>query len=131
MNDVRWSDTELRKFVEDESHFSWFSDVSERDDDRARFRTELRERVAPRVQASLLARVGVVTDPEGIAAVALDLSLELCCKDDARRWLLVSTEPWDYLIDWMTLEIVKSYRATAGKKRPSDKVLKEIERANQ
>jgi hypothetical protein len=131
MNDVRWSDAELRTFVEAESHFSWFSDVSERDEDRARFRTELRERVAPRAQASLLARVGVVTDPEGIAAVALDLSLELCCKDDARRWLLVSTEPWDYLIEWITHEIVKSYRATAGKKRPSDKILKEIERANQ
>jgi hypothetical protein len=131
MNDVRWSDAELRKFVEAESHFSWFSDVSERDEDRARFRTELRDRVAPMAQASLLARVGVVTDPEGIAAVALDLALELCCKDDARRWLLVSTEPWDYLTEWITLEIVKSYKATAGKKRPSDKVLKEIERANQ
>jgi hypothetical protein len=43
----------------------------------------------------------------------------------------VSTEPWDYLTEWITLEIVKSYKATAGRKRPSDKILKEIERANQ
>jgi hypothetical protein len=131
MNDVRWSDSDLRKFVEAESLLSWFSDSEEREDDRTRFRSQARDRLVPTVQAALLQRVGVVTDPEGITAVALDLALELCCKDDARRWLLVSTEPWDYLSEWIVLEIVKSYRATAGKKRPSDKILKDIERANQ
>lgn len=131
MNDVRWSDAELRKFVESESHVSWFSDASERDEDRARFRAEVRARVVSRAQERLLERVGVVTDPEGITAVAVEVTLELCCKDDARRWLLVSTQPWDYLTDWITREIVKSYRATAGKNRPSSKTLKDIERANQ
>jgi hypothetical protein len=131
MNDVRWSDSELRKFVEAESHYSWFSDASDREEDRARFREEVKSRVVAAVQAGLLERVGVVTDPEGIAAVAVDLTLELCCKDDARRWLLVSTEPWDYLTGWITREIVKSYKATAGRKRPTDEILKEIERANQ
>jgi hypothetical protein len=131
MNDVRWSDAELRKFVEAESHVTWFSDSSDREDDRAQFRVEARARIAPAVQVALLERVGVVTDPEGITAVAVDLALELCCADDARRWLLVSTEPWDYLTEWIALEIVKCYKATAGKKRPSDKLFKEIERANQ
>ena len=131
MNDVRWSDAELREFIEAESHVSWFSDVSDRDDVRTRFREEARAQIAPVVQARLLERVGVLTDPEGVAAVTLDLTLELCCKDDARRWLLVSTEPWEYLADWITSEIVGSYKATVGKKRPSDKILKEIERANQ
>jgi len=131
MNEVHWSDSELRKFVEAESHYSWFSDVSDREDDRSRFREEVRSRIVASAQIGLLERVGVVTDPEGIAAVAVDLTLELCCKDDTRRWLLVSTEPWDYLTEWITLEIVKSYKATAGRKRPSDKILKEIERANQ
>ena len=130
MNDVRWSDAELRNFVNAESHVSWFSDATEREDERARFRSEARTRIAPAVQAGMISRVGVVTDPEGIALVATDLALELCCRDDARRWLLVSTEPWNYLIEWITLEVVKSYKATAGKKRPSDKLLREIERAN-
>ena len=131
MNDVRWTDSELRAFVEAESHFSFWSDASEREDDRNRFRAEARARIVPSVQSRLIERVGVVTDPDGITMVALDLALELCCEDDARRWLLVSTEPWDFLTAWIIREIVKSYKATAGKKRPSDKLLKEIERANQ
>jgi hypothetical protein len=131
MNDVRWSDAELRKFVDDESHVTWFSDATDREDARARFRVEARARIAPAVQAMILSRVGVLTDPEGITLVATDLALDLCCEDDVRRWLMVSTQPWDFLIGWIAREIGKSYRATAGKKRPNDALLKEIERANQ
>ena len=63
MNEVHWSDSELRKFVEAESHYSWFSDVSDREDDRARFREEVRSRIVASAQIGLLERVGVVTDP--------------------------------------------------------------------
>ncbi len=131
MNDVRWSDADLRSFVEVESRLNWWSDASDREEERARFRVEAAHQIVPRIQAGLMERVGIPTAAEGIAAVALDLVLELSCEDEVRRWLLVSTEPWVYLASWMTREIVKSYKATVGKKRPSDKVLKEIERANQ
>ena len=131
MNDVRWSDSELRKYIDAEAALEWYSDASEREHDRLRFRSELRARLVPIVQARTLELVGTVTDPEGLTTVCFDLVDDLRYKTQVRRWLLVCAEPWAYLAEWLASELEKTYKATIGKKRPSDKLLKEIERANQ
>lgn len=131
MDDVRWSDLQLRKYIETEAALGYFDDKAEREVVRTRFRAELRARLVPVVQARLLRSIGVVTDPEGLTMVCYDLVDDLGYKPQIRRWVLVCSEPWSYLAEWITEEIGKSYKATAGRKRPSDKVLKEIERANQ
>ena len=131
MNDVRWSDSALRKYIDDESALSWFSDESDRETDRAAFRRELRAALVPEVQAALLQSIGVVTNPEGLTLVCADLVDDLRYRAAVRRWILICDEPWKYLATWISGEIEKTYRVTAGKKRPSDKILKEIERANQ
>ena len=63
--------------------------------------------------------------------VCYDLVDDLRYKPHPRRWLLACDEPWRFLADWVTEELGKTYRLTAGRKRPSAKALKEIERANQ
>jgi hypothetical protein len=131
MDAVRWSDSKLRKYLETEAGLGWFSDKSEREFERNQFRVEIRAVLVPVVQARLLELVGVVTDPEGLAMVCYDLADDLGYRHPIRRWVMVCTEPWAFLAEWMSEEIVKSYKATAGKKRPDAKVLKEIERANQ
>ena len=131
MNDVRWSDSELRKYIDDEANVHWFDDQSAREDERKRFREELRVALVPIVQAKLLEKVGTVTDPQGLTLVCADLVDDLNYKHAVRRWLLVCTEPWVYLADWIVSELERTYKLTAGKKRPSSKSLKEIERANQ
>jgi hypothetical protein len=131
MNDVRWSDSALRKYIDVEAALSWFSDDSDREADRIAFRRELRAALVPVIQASLLQRIGTVTNPEGLTLVCADLVDDLRYRAAVRRWILICDEPWKYLADWIAGGIEKTYRATAGKKRPSDKVLKDIERANQ
>jgi hypothetical protein len=131
MNDVRWSDSQLRKYIDAEANLGWFSDGSEREVERNEFRRELRAVIVPEVQAALLQTVGVVTNPEGLTLVCADLVDDLRFRTTVRRWILVCDEPWKYLAFWAATEIEKVYKATAGRKRPSDKVLKDIERANQ
>jgi hypothetical protein len=131
MNDVRWSDSQLRKYIDAEANLGWFSDGSEREVERNEFRRELRAVIVPVVQAALLQTVGIVTNPEGLTLVCADLVDDLRFRTTVRRWMLVCDEPWKYLALLATTEIEKVYKATAGRKRPGDKVLKGIERANQ
>jgi hypothetical protein len=131
MDSINWSDNQLRNYVMRESYVAWPRGQLELGTLREQFLAQARLRIAPAVQAKLLARFGALTDPEGIAMVSIDLAQDLCGRDDARRWLLVSTEPWDSLIEWIAREIVKSQRSMAGKARPSDEAIKEIENATQ
>ncbi len=123
MNEVRWSDAALRKYIEEESHVSWFSDASDREAPRAQFRAQVRARVTPVVQARLLEKVGAVTDAEGITMVVVELAEELCCEDDARRWMLVCDAPWEYLTRWCVRRISRAYRSSVGKPAPTPKAL--------
>jgi hypothetical protein len=131
MNDVRWSESELRKYIDAEANLHWFDDQSERTSERARFRSEVRAVLVPVVQAALLERVGTVTDPEGLTMVCADLIDDLNYRHAVRRWTLVCADPWKYLAEWLVSEIERTYKVTAGRKRPSGKTLKEIERASQ
>jgi hypothetical protein len=131
MNDVRWSDSELRKYILSETHYEYEYDTALTNAARDRFRAEAAVRVVPGVQARLLEEIGTVTDPNGIALVARELLIGICCDTAKRRWLLVSPEPWSYIEGWVAREITKAYKATAGADHPSRKSLKEIERANQ
>lgn len=131
MNDVRWSDSELRKYIDDEANLGWFSDASDREAERVAFRREVRVVLVPVVQGAVLKTIGVVTNPEGLTLVCADLVDDLRYRAAVRRWVLICDEPWAYLASWLGTEIEKAYKATAGKNRPSDKVLKDIERANQ
>ncbi len=131
MNDVRWSDARLRKYLEDEGNLGWLDDGASREAERDAFRQEIRAAIVPIVQAKLLERIGALTDPEGLAIIVSELVTNLNWRGWLRIWLTVSTDPWTFLADWSTDEIAKAYRGTAGKKRPSKKTLQEIERANQ
>jgi hypothetical protein len=131
MDNIQWSDSRLRNYIEAEAGLSWFSDESERETERQAFRRELRRVLVPVVQSRLLEAIGVVIDPEGLTMVCFDLVDDLRYRALVRRWVLVCTEPWSYLAGWTSDEVVRSYKATAGRKRPSAKVLKEIARANQ
>ena len=62
---------------------------------------------------------------------AVELTLDLRYRDSVRHWLLICAEPWEYLIGWLTDELVKSYRATVGKSKSAERALKGIEKANQ
>lgn len=131
MDNVQWSDSQLRNYIDAEAGLSWFSDETWREGERKAFRRVLRASLVPIVQSRLLETIGVVTDPEGLTMVCYDLVDDLRSRTQTRRWVMVCSEPWAYLAEWISEEIVKTYKATAGKKRPSGKVLKEIERANQ
>ena len=131
MDAVHWSDSQLRNYIEAEASLGFFDDKSDREIARAKFRVELRSIVVPVVQARLLETIGVLVDPEGLTMVCYDLVDDLGYKHQIRRWVLVTPSRWAYLAEWIGEEVVKSYKLTAGRKRPNGKVLKEIERANQ
>jgi hypothetical protein len=130
MNDVGWSDKELRSYILSETHYEYEFDKTMITVARERFRVEALARLVPAVQANVLGQVGALTDPEGLALVARELMIGICCDQQKRRWLMVSTQPWSYLESWLTREVVRAYRSTVGRDRSSGKPLKEIERAN-
>lgn len=130
MDENRWSDTALREYVRRVHNHNWFDDSvgDDREVENERFRREVRSRIVGAVQASLLERIGTLSDPEGIALVAEEL-VDDCCREDERRWLLVSPEPWAYLADWVSTELVRSYRNAAGARKKDGKAVKRLERS--
>ena len=130
MDENRWSDNSLREYVRRVHNHNWFSESA--DDDREveneRFRREVRLRIVGAVQARLLERVGTLSDPEGIALVAEEL-VDDYCREDERRWLLVSPEPWTYLADWVAAELVRSYKNAAGARKKDGKAVRRLERS--
>lgn len=126
MTENLWSATDLRRFVR-AVEVAWCGeDVA--DDVRAAFRAQVQARVAPVVQARLLASVGAVVDAEGVAVVADSLVDDGCC-DDERRWLLVSPDPWAYLADWTASAVARAYRRADGTPRARAKELRRLEKS--
>ena len=129
MDENRWSDRSLREFIRRISSHAWWCDTSEseRDAEHERFRREVMARIVPAVQSRLLEKVGTLTDPEGISMVASEL-IDDGCRDDERRWLLVSPEPWDYLAAWVASDLTKAYKGASGARPTDSKALKRLEK---
>ena len=127
--DNRWSDTQLRDYVRRAHSFvSWIGATDDgREAANERFRLEVRERVVPAIQTLLLERVGTLADPEGISVVAEELIGDFG-RDDERRWLMVSPEPWKYLTAWVASDLVKSYKGARGARSNDSKALRRIEK---
>jgi hypothetical protein len=129
MDKARWSDKQLRDFVRRAHSHSWWEDStdSDREAEHENFRNEVRRRIVAGVQSRLLEKVGSLTDPDGIAAIADDLVGD-CGREDERRWLIVSPAPWDYLTAWVASELVRAYKSAAGAKPKSSKGLKRLDK---
>lgn len=113
MDDSLWSDDEFRSFFT--SLRTDCCNPAPDDDARTRFLHQARLRVAPEVQRRLLADVGATTDPDGIARVAYEV-LDDEAWSRRRSWLLVTTEPWALVVDLVTREIRRSYRASTRRR---------------
>jgi len=113
MDDSLWSDDEFRSFFT--SLRTDCCSPALDDDARARFLRQARLRVAPEVQRRLLADVGATTDADGIARVAYEV-LDDEAWSRRRSWLLVTTEPWALVVDLVTREIRRSYRASTKRR---------------
>lgn len=109
MDTSLWSDDRFRSFFAAlrGDFFGSDSDAFERDE----FLIQARLRVAPAVQQTLLADIGVTSDAAGIAQVALDV-LDEQSWGKRRSWLLVTTDPWSMLAVLVHREIRSSYRAS-------------------
>jgi len=70
MSSERWSDRDLRAFVVRAPRLSW-GDSELADVERRAFRAQLVAIAAPGIQARVLAEIGALTSPEGLAV--------LCC----------------------------------------------------
>ncbi|MES2094127.1 MAG: hypothetical protein V4531_09990 [Actinomycetota bacterium] len=128
MSTTRWTDRELREFVlgaprrgEGEAVLA---DVT-----RARFIEELTIRVVPVVQKAVLATVGVSTSAEGVAAFACEL-VENSRWDSRRDWLLMCSSPWEFLAEWIALDVAKSHRSVARRSKKDARVLEGIAAAS-
>lgn len=129
MDENRWSDRQLREFIRRISSHAWWCETpdTERDAEHERFRREVRARIVPTVQSRLLQKVGTLTDPEGISMVADEL-IDDGCRDDERRWLMVSPEPWDYLAAWVASDLAKAYKGASGARPTDSKALRRLEK---
>ncbi|MGC5167672.1 hypothetical protein [Luteimicrobium sp. DT211] len=126
MEEQHWDAATLRELVR-RVDTSWRGeDVP--DDERAAFRRQVRARVAPVVQRRLLESVGSLVDADGIAIVA-DALLDDGCSEDEHRWLLVCTDPWAYLADWLVAVVGRTYRRADGTPRSRAKELRRLEKA--
>jgi hypothetical protein len=128
----RWSDKQLRDYVRRAHSYSCWdsSGDDEREVAHERFRHEVRQRIVPGVQALLLSTVGSLADPEGISVVTEEL-IDDYGREDERRWLMVSPEPWNYLTAWVASDLVKSYRGARGARSNDSKALKRIEKQSE
>jgi hypothetical protein len=128
MSSAHWSDRDLRAFVQAAPRLEW-GDAELADLERRNFAAQLLDRVIPTVRERVLARVGVATAPEGIAIYACEL-LEEARYERRRNWLLLCVDPWRYLTDWLTTEVVNECRATAKARRKDAAVLEGIAAAS-
>ena len=110
-----WSDEQLRSFINSVRDRSYGSEAEA--EDRATFMRQAEVRIVPAVRSRVLAEVGAVTSPDGVASVAYDVLTDEAWSK-RRSWLMVTTEPWALLVDAVTREICSSYRASS---RKSDK----------
>lgn len=124
-----WSNDELRRFLIALRSGGIFDSGRDVDDEqRQRFRAQAAARIVPEVERRVLADVGALIDPRGIAVVALEV-LEEENYGAKRTWLMVTEDPWGFLTDLVTREVIRSYRA-AVRRRGDDKVLKGIATAS-
>ena len=113
MSGNSWSDSDLRAYIAAATGFFWLG--TEADVERARFRAQV-TRIVPGIQKRVLAEVGATTSADGIAFFA---SEEVEHGRAAKRaWLLVSSEPWEYLEQWIGDVVIRAYRAAV---QPKDK----------
>lgn len=106
MTESLWSDQRFREFLTilGGGMFAPPIDDAERD----AFLLQARRRLGSEVRRRLLAETGAVVDPHGVALAALDLLGE-CAYDRRRTWLLATSDPWRFLIDLVTRELVTAY----------------------
>lgn len=123
MSGNSWSDSDLREYIAAASGFFWLG--TEADVERARFRAQV-TRVIPGIQKRVLGEVGATTSADGIAFFASE-EVERA-RPAKRAWLLVSSEPWEYLEQWIGDVVVRAYRAAVTSK--DKKALKGIEAAS-
>ncbi|MDQ4215091.1 hypothetical protein [Microbacterium capsulatum] len=129
MPERAWSNDQLRTFLIALRSGGIFDAGRDVDDaDRVHFRREAANRIVPEVVRRVLADVGAVIDPRGVAAVALEI-LEEEAYGAKHTWLMVTEDPWSYLTDLVAHEITRSYRS-AVRRRSDDKVLSGIESAS-
>jgi len=128
MPSERWSDRDLRAFVVRAPRLSW-GDSELADVERRAFRAQLVAIAAPGIQARVLAEIGALTSPEGLAVLCCEM-LEDYVDARKRDWLLVCAEPWAYLEQWVAESVVKNYRATIRRREKDAKVLEGIAAAS-
>jgi hypothetical protein len=128
MSSAHWSDRDLRAFVQLAPRLEW-GDAELADLERRNFCAQLLVRVVPTVRERVLASVGIVTAPEGIALFACEL-IEDGRYDRRRDALLLSTDPWLQLTDWLSLEVLRSCRATMKARKKDAAALEGIAAAS-
>lgn len=128
MSSAHWSDRDLRAFVQNAPRLEW-GDAELADLERRNFCAQVMERVVPTVRERVLASVGIVTAPEGIALYACEL-IEDGRYDRRRDALLLSVDPWFQLTDWLSVEVLKSSRATVKARKKDAAVLEGIAAAS-
>lgn len=121
-----WSNEELRNFLSSLRACDPFGSGSEVDEDaRERFRDQALRRVSPEVERRLLADIGAVLDPRGIASVALEV-IEDHAWGARHTWMMVTADPWEHLTELVVREIRRAYRR-AVQSRGDAKKLKGID----
>ncbi|WP_309129749.1 hypothetical protein [Microbacterium sp.] len=108
MPEIDWTNDELRAFLTALRNAGIFG-IGEEDLDREGFRRQALRRIVPGVQRRVLAQVGAVVDPLGVAAVALEVVNDTAWEPE-HTWLMVTKDPWRYLADVVSNEIRRAYR---------------------
>ncbi|MEJ1089057.1 hypothetical protein WDU99_12110 [Microbacterium sp. Mu-80] len=127
MPETDWTNDELRTFLTALRAGGIFN-VGEENLDRDGFRRQALRRIVPEVQRGVLAEVGAVVDPRGVAAVALEVVKDTAW-DPEHTWLMVTEDPWGYLADVVSAEIRRAYRK-AVRSAGDGKALKGIAEAS-
>ena len=127
MAESLWSDAQLRTFLSSIRAGGIFgSDVDETE--RAEFLRQATVRVVPDVQRRMLAEVGATVDTQGVAIVAFEV-LEEARWSKRATWMMVSSDPWGFLVDLVVRELRGAYRSTV-RRRGDDKQLAGIASAS-
>ncbi|UNK70678.1 hypothetical protein [Microbacterium sp. H1-D42] len=129
MPEIDWTNDELRTFLTALRSGDVFTRGVDADDDyRTCFLAQARRRIVPEIRTRVLAEVGATLDPNGVAAIVLEV-LEDNTWGAERTWLMVTADPWGYLTGFVAAEIRKAYRK-ARHSNADDKALKGIEKAS-